>query len=80
MRTSIMIALVNYKEQDLGIESDEEHYARYFFNTKDFTGYWIVENDDGPIEIAFYVGGNKFFCKYTEKNLAIVEKCMEESK
>lgn len=79
MRTSLMISVINVKDEELGLDNEKEYYARFFFNSEDFHGYWVVDGDDGPSEICFYVGAQKFFCNYNEKNMTIIEKIMDSN-
>ena len=79
MRTSIMISVIKVQDQNLGIETDDTYtYSRLHFDSADFTGFWIVkDNDHEPDEICIYIGGNKFFCKYNTHNLRICEEILD---
>lgn len=63
---TLEIAIINKQLSDLDIEQDSE-YTHLFFSKKDLSGFWISEDDGIPDEICVYIGGNKFFLRYTEE-------------
>jgi len=78
MKITIQISVIDVKMDDLGIEQPEK-FVPFHFNANNFYGYWIVQ-DEHPVEICFYVGGNKFFTSYSAKAVELFESLLRMPK
>lgn len=71
MIESVDIFVLNKEMDDMGVKQEEE-LVKFYFNPKDFTGYWHIEG-----EITFYVGGYSFSTPYSDEKIYQFNKILE---
>jgi hypothetical protein len=68
----VRIRILNKQACDLDLKQEAD-FTPFFFNEKQFTGYWI---DGGREVIHFYVGGIDFTCRNTQKNIELFDEIL----